>query len=325
LCTEEGFKCSCCGCYTDKKLNVKKANNVNDVWLKVLVGNHSNKIDPKHLGPKDILKDIGKFYILFGHGDKSMIDAHKKMLAKYLLNYLMVSCAGEARHTLSKTHGDITKLSQMSQTLLVAKDKNADLLNRQYMWSAIYDLSEVSGCEVIMESLEELFNLDWITGSYGGKKWAKIAELAKNYCKGDYTESIFIDGIMNVVHNGGWAFNKYYKAQSGGNYYNPGISMMKLLDFKKEATLKSIYSLLVPLGIPKDGNESLWKKALEYGVIDETGELTSEYGVVFEKEGKKKKSGIYSDYYTTTKKVSIPSAAYIQYVKQHTKEVTVVA
>ena len=321
ICEDEGNKCSCCGCWADQKPDTKKANNIDSGWLAILKGDHTSKINPKHLGPKDILKDIGLFYILLAHGDKKMLDTHKKLLAQRMLNYLLVSCAGEARHVLSKTNADITKLSQMSQTILSAQNVNTNLGNRQYMWSAMYDLAQVSGYGVIMASLEEMFNLHWLTNSYGGKKWAKIAQLANNYCDGEYTESIFIDGIMNVVHNGGWAFNKYYKAQSGGNYYNPGITMMKLLDYKKEATLKSIYALLVPLSIPKEGNESLWKKALEYEVVDETGELTSKYGLPFKKDSTQKTFGGY----IPPVQVKVPSLAYIEYVKQHTKEVVSVA
>ncbi|MEK0325431.1 MAG: hypothetical protein QQN63_06975 [Nitrosopumilus sp.] len=306
-------KCTCCGCYVTKKLKTKQANKTNNEWLKILSGYHSNKINPKHLGPKDILKDIGLFYILMAHDDKKLYDDHKTLLAQRLLTYLMVSCAGEARHTLTKTHGDITTLGEMAQTILVASNINGDLSNRQYMWSAIYDLSKVSGEGVIMEALEELFNLEWVTSSYGGPKWAKIAQLAKNYCKGEYTEAIFIDGIMNVVHNGGWAFNKYYKSSAGGSYYNDGITMMQLLDYKKEANLKSIYALLVPMGVTQNNhtNTVLYKKAMEIGVVDETGQLTAKYGVNFDKAKVKTKP-----YYPMQSKVEVPSVAYIQYLKQ---------
>ena len=184
-----------------------------------------------------------------------------------MLNYLTISCAGEARHTPSKTHGDITTMSEMTQTMIAAMNINTNLGNRQYMWSAAYDLAQVSGYLPILEALEEMFNLEWITGSYGGKRWAKIAELAKNYANEEYTEAIFIDGIMNIVHNGGWAFNKYYKNNTGGNYNNPGVTMEKLLDYKKEYNKTSIYALLVPLSIPITDNESLWNKAKELVVI----------------------------------------------------------
>ena len=269
------------------------------------------------MGPKEILKDIGKFYILIAHGDKKLLDAHKKMLAKHMLNYLLISCAGVARHTPSKSHGDITKMSEMAQTMLRAMSINTNLLNRQYMWSAAYDLAQVSGYLPILEALEEMFNLDWVTGSYGGKKWAKIAELAKNYANEEYTEAIFIDGIMNIVHNGGWAFNKYSKNGTGGGYYSPGITMQKLLDYKKEANKTSIYALLVPLSIPVEGNESLWKVAKEQGVINEQNELTAKYGPQFKTKQEKYSSSPYLD---SVNKVMVPSAAYIEYVKQQSEK-----
>ncbi|KKN35932.1 hypothetical protein LCGC14_0778640 [marine sediment metagenome] len=209
------------------------------------------------LGDEQILPEIGKFYMLQClDNEDELREEFTRKLAQKILNYLVVSCAGEMRYCRSETVGNITDLGGDAQALVLTVMKEPKYGSRDFLWCVGYNLAQEFGYPRITQALFEIFDtfewksssvgvdvLSWSSRSVGGVKWANIAKVANQFATGEFNDIIFVDGVMSIVHNSNWAFNKYYNKDC--NY----LGLQSLLDYKRDATRESIFKLLTDLGI----------------------------------------------------------------------------
>jgi pyruvate,orthophosphate dikinase len=60
----------------------------------------------------------------------------------------------------------------------------------------------------VLKSLSVIFDTDHFESGYGGEPWAKIAEHALKFVKGEINAEVFVDQAFSLEHNGGQIFNK---------------------------------------------------------------------------------------------------------------------
>ena len=224
------------------------------------------------LGGEDIVQRLGEFYFYQALSSQAPKAATKKnalakQLARDLRNYLFLSCYGEARHVF-----DLPKVKSMSissfrnlpstvHSVLVSLNLKPNLLSSQFQplghREAVYSIG-FSALEAyeggmfsllpMLEAIHILFSdLPWGKHpSYGGEKWANIALEGCRFLEGGMTDTIFIDHIVDIVHNGGWAFSKYYSGAHICALHQTPIQ--KLLDLKRE--IRTPEELLAYVCIP---------------------------------------------------------------------------
>lgn len=167
-----------------------------------------------------------------------------KDLSQTLLDYITMACLGEARHSNVVRNRD-TSTNPLFHAMVLVGSK----LDRESTWAATPYLDTLWGRAQTLAHLKDLFHsLDWGGGSYGGPAWGLIAERAHEFTIGSLTPMLFIDTIVNVVHNGGWAFNKYYNSEVNCcslHHYN---TLKVILDAKANnaTTLRNLICLGEP-------------------------------------------------------------------------------
>ena len=132
------------------------------------------------------------------------LDNTVQELSTRMYNYIGMACLGEARH-MGSLKGDGSVLAKG-----IAGVKGQ--VGRMESWHAFDLLAEVldGGERQLLEHLVGIFNSGEWRGGYGGYKWGAVAEVALAFKKGEISAMLFIDTIANMVHNGGWVFNKWY-------------------------------------------------------------------------------------------------------------------
>ena len=220
------------------------------------------------LGDEQILPEIGKFYMLQClDNEDELREEFTRKLAQKILNYLVVSCAGEMRYCRSETVGNITDLGGDAQALVLTVMKEPKYGSRDFLWCVGYNLAQEFGYPRITQALFEIFDtFEWKSSSVGGDNWANIAKVANQFATGEFNDIIFVDGVMSIVHNSNWAFNKYYNKDC--NY----LGLQSLLDYKRDATRESIFKLLTDLGIKEkdcEVSKRLWEEARNKKLIEQ--------------------------------------------------------
>lgn len=201
------------------------------------------------MGPRTLMVQRTAAYygyhyaIAMGLGDtghyKRRLDRLTKVFAQEILVYLLASCLGEARHVLRQRayqrpgYFPNDKLPVFAQAVLQA----APNMNREPSWPVVRPLMEVLGSEEILIGLSGIFNgFHWGEGriGYGGPKWGQLADAGLMLVRKEIPPAIFIDTIISMVHNGGWAFNKWYYqvVQCCSKHKSREAKFTKLLDIK---------------------------------------------------------------------------------------------
>ena len=171
---------------------------------------------------------------------------HKRLtqvFAREILIYLLASCLGEARHAPSRyvfTHPinpdefDKDDLNTFGEA--VAYQSANMVMGREPSWPAVRPLMKIIGEEEMLLGLSQIFNkFDWKHNGgsgYGGAKWGQLADAGLMFVRGEITPGIFIDTIVSMVHNGGWAFNKWYTDRPECCSRHRNVALKGLLDIK---------------------------------------------------------------------------------------------
>jgi hypothetical protein len=232
ICEEYGCSCGECECYSCGISDIESCTDYDKKVYTTITEHITNSIFDWEdiLGPKKILSDIIKFYLLLEIDDPVLTPSFAKKLATRLVNYMLISSMGEARHCVNEASGSITSLGPFAKgiTMAVNEDQQKFVLSRDTMWEIGYILANKFKPIKVFEALTEIFeNLEW-GGAYGGNAWANLTRFAIKYLNKEFSDIIFVDGCMNIVHNGGWAFDKYY--YSG----NLGFNLNNFLVFKRQ-------------------------------------------------------------------------------------------
>jgi hypothetical protein len=208
------------------------------------------------LGGTDIANRIANFYLLLDlsldHEEViPLYERHREELARHLLNYITVACLGEARLAF---HGVIIESrealrSPLAASLVCVLATEAEtgflsgwdglLEDRYTMWSVGYKLlrGRVSHLDILTGTHEMFLQLDWgPANACGGRAWANIASVGIQYLTQEITPLLFIDMLVDIQHNGGWAFNKYYARDHICKRHE--TSLGAILDIKAGATWK---------------------------------------------------------------------------------------
>ena len=135
-----------------------------------------------------------------------------KVFAQEILIYLIASCIGEARHVYKIKDKQPWNFKQPKSPFINALVSVANDMNREPSWTAVRPLMKLIGPEEILIGLQDIFyKYDWSNHSgFGGERWGKITDLGLMLVRREISPAIFIDTIVSTVHNGGWAFNKWY-------------------------------------------------------------------------------------------------------------------
>jgi len=203
-----------------KALDIIYKNRHNEEWSDTM--QHVSQ----YLGDTDIVRDLANLYILehLGIFDRTARRAKDKMskeVADRVLWYMVFACVGEARYAGDLRYG-WDNLSPLALAI-AGGDRNR---SRGMAWRAAVELAEHYGKAAVLEACLECFaDMDWQgAGSVGGPNWAKIASLALEYASGRGGSPMYwLDQVVDIVHNGGWAMNKYYVGQTKNVGYDPNV------------------------------------------------------------------------------------------------------
>lgn len=116
---------------------------------------------------------------------------HTRLLAQLLGDYLAVACFCEARHALLKCE------------LCLPSIPPADSRGPVSLLCLSYSPRD------FLPVLVELFNrARWHSHSYGGPSWGRIAEAARKWWFGEWSDVVFVDHAFDLAHNNGLCWDK---------------------------------------------------------------------------------------------------------------------
>jgi len=145
---------------------------------------------------------------------------YTKQLGLAMRDYLVLACAGEARHAKSSCTRYITEFPMK--------------VSRDSVWSKSVAYSPIP----LMKLCSKLFNEYRWAGGYGGKKWGQCADAFLGYYDKDNVlskDAIFVDYCFDLQHNNGTVFNK------GANIFMNVSSIQSVLNTKRD-NLESLFS-----------------------------------------------------------------------------------
>jgi hypothetical protein len=206
------------------KLSAVAKAKINDLKSPNLIGDWPME----SLGPVDVVNRLSNFYILadlsLDHSDLVPIwRDYGRELAENFINYIVFASMGECRYTTTKTiRSDGRRWTETKKEAVakgILRDEGSLVLriigrtksssSRYKVWEKTVNALEFFPKEVLLEGCRQLFSLPW-EPSYGGGSWARIAEVGLNYLAGNITPNMLVDILVDIIHNGGWALNKYY-------------------------------------------------------------------------------------------------------------------
>ena len=156
---------------------------------------------------------------------------HKK-IANLFSEYLYVAIAGELRHTWERCFCSYELADRLEQFGIRA---GGPRISTQ---KAVK--KDVEAKMKLLPLAIEIFGERWENG-YGGRSWLKIAELLHDYLKGKLNDTVFVDCVFNIRHNGGLAFDK-----AGWLLYCCKVRLLDQLNRKRNApTIDSLYKGLM--------------------------------------------------------------------------------
>ncbi len=225
-CQSTGCACQLCHCegtwsgYYGTKVDevaveVLKDTSVVDLW--------------EWLGPRDITQTLFSWYLLMeyslDHAELAFdLRVKTDILARQMLNYVVLASAGEARH------GEGSPLGLLASSLhaVISTD------SREEVWPRVAHLLRAGySYEAVLTAIREVLNELHFSGGYAGKKWLAIVDLGLSFAQGELTPTVFLDLVVDIVHNGGWAFDKYYNLRHRCDAHN--TEFFKVLSVKRNA------------------------------------------------------------------------------------------
>jgi len=126
---------------------------------------------------------------------QAYLEVMEVSLSRIIFDYLFLACLGEARHAP-------TRCTTMFSDFNSEWDGSSDRQCVVSYCAGKYDP------KTTLPLLIKLFNEgDW-HDSYGGKRWGEIAQAAYNWYTHAWNDITLIDHCVDMVHNGGLAFDK---------------------------------------------------------------------------------------------------------------------
>jgi len=210
------------------------------------------------LGNRDIATALANWYMLmyynldgYERGVLAWSRQEEADLAKNikdrLLWYLVLACVGEARYANGMVRGSLVEIGPLAQAIIMS----TGTIDRYSGWNRGYHLALHFGQLAVLQACVEIFNMEWPGATYGGGKWATIAQVGVDYLdpgSGPFYKNtnLLIDRMVDLVHNGGWAFDKWYYQTTIQTYHKrvrpdleydaelPGLDLKAVLDLKAQ-------------------------------------------------------------------------------------------
>ena len=184
------------------------------------------------LGERDLVSRLSSIYIaldlaLDNPVLQRAVDAEIEYTMQHVLNYFVMSTLGEARYLSNAGHSRVHELARDLATLEKTEDwftlwlaqhlylRTSKRLGRHTVWRMALDLVDIVGYERLLLALISIFRFGvWeISTRVGGLKWASVARHGLKFVLREESPLVALDSIVDVVHNGGWALNKYYNQE----------------------------------------------------------------------------------------------------------------
>lgn len=124
--------------------------------------------------------------------------------------YLIVAVGGEMRHVSHFNDACQKEVEELFTRFKVERTGAAEHRSLAQERTNNF-LKGVSLAEQIRfaEMCEIVFRKGRWSSSYGGPRWAKIAEAAYHFLSGQKSHSVFADHAFDLQHNGGTVFGKH--------------------------------------------------------------------------------------------------------------------
>ena len=147
---------------------------------------------------------------------RNLLDSITHLFARQIFDYSFAACLGEARHSHKRCYN--AYISEFDSTNH-SRDK-------VYLESYRFDPN------IALPTLIKLFtNYAW-ESSYGGESWGNIAEKTYQWWIGNLKDTVYIDTVAYLNHNGGIYLDKGFIFSLSSPGYLRG-----LLDFKRHNDL----------------------------------------------------------------------------------------
>jgi hypothetical protein len=156
-----------------------------------------------------LVREAADFYLLLDLHLDGLDDGKFKScvtrLSTWFSCYADMVVGGELRYTCGHV-GDLT--NNIHPQLLVAL-RGVQHALRHEAWDGWADVRERHGSDALIWA-EQAFKAFGNPATYGGHKWAYIAEVVHKYVTGEYTPLLFVDMCWSLEHNGGQFFGKLW-------------------------------------------------------------------------------------------------------------------
>jgi len=161
------------------------------------------------LVPLDLTTEAADFYLLMRlelmGADAGLFAERLELLSVQFSRYTDMAVGGELRHAS-------TKVAQANIPTPIARMlgmKHQSIMHggREAAWRGWLTMRQRHGA-IALKWARDTFGAPWLSGAYGGPKWANIADTLWRYESGVYGAQTFVDTCWGLEHNGGCYFSK---------------------------------------------------------------------------------------------------------------------
>ena len=153
-----------------------------------------------------VMASLAKESSLENDAESLRIRVHTE-IAEIMACYLFTAVAGEARHALCNSSGEMHAIKRlMSDFDFKFREGRGAMYD--YAISAFAKRSRQHQIEFVRLCADIFERRNW-DSVYGGAKWAKIARALLEFLTGRIGHTVFVDHAFDLRHNGGVMFNKH--------------------------------------------------------------------------------------------------------------------
>jgi hypothetical protein len=194
-----------------------------------------------------LVREAADFYLLLDLHldglDDGQFNSRVVKLATWFSCYADMVVGGELRYTCGHV-GDLTNNIHPKLLNVLRGVQNA---SRHEAWDEWAVVREIHGADALQWA-EQAFKAFGQVATYGGYKWAYIAEVVRKYVTGEYTPLLFVDMCWSLEHNGGQFFGKLWNTHmlqgvlDANKYWREGEATPELLMEKASPMVREFYA-----------------------------------------------------------------------------------
>ncbi len=167
-------------------------------------------------GPYNVNRILYRFYKTLDNYHKGECTLERKNkvvneIASVFCMYLYIATICETRWTrnnckMSKARRNLLSVLTRCGVTVPPKGTSSD---RTKFSTCIPQPTSLKMARLVNKWVTFGFNKCGWGGSYGGAKWAKISEVLGQYLNGQLSDTMFVDVVFNLRHNGNYCFDKF--------------------------------------------------------------------------------------------------------------------